>query len=458
MTEQTEKSNTAEEGKLGLTECVFILIGGMVGSAIFSLSGLTILEAGPASLLTWFIAGFIMMFHGMLICELSCIYPQSGGVYVFPRRALEGEKGRLLAWLSCWGTMITNVIAIAFAAIYVGIYLSVAFKWAEHYQVPFAIASILVCLIFNVIKFKTAGKLNNIIVGFLILTILTYVFICFFSNKFNADYYFPFFTQGEKGYKGFISSIPTAIIGYSSINAMAFMVSDVKNPGKTVPKAMFISIAIVITIYLLVIGATLGLITSNYLFTNKGMSFIPLFAACFSLKEDIPWLVDVVSIASVIALMTTMNVCVSLNSRTLQASSQDSMLPGFFGHNNKNGVPSLAALFTCLLSMVVASFPQITNQIVSFGAIFNLFTIIITLFSLYIARKKIKDKPIAFKAPGGNSFIIVILAVLISCNITSIIIGGKDLLFFTIAFWLIGLIIYYCRALWNDNAQKGYES
>ena len=130
MAEEKDNLVTAEEGKLGLTECVFILIGGMVGSAIFSLSGLTILEAGPAALLTWFIAGFIMLFHGMLICELSCIYPQSGGVYVFPRKAFGGEKGRLLGWLSCWGSMVTNVIAIAFAAIYVGIYLSVAFKWA----------------------------------------------------------------------------------------------------------------------------------------------------------------------------------------------------------------------------------------------------------------------------------------------------------------------------------------
>ena len=63
---------------------------------------------------------------------------------------------------------------------------------------------------------------------------------------------------------------------------------------------------------------------------------------------------------------------------------------------------------------------------------------------------------IAFKAPGGNALVIIILMILISCNITSIIIGGKDLLLFTIVFWLIGLIVYYCRALWKDNdAQKG---
>ena len=455
MAEETDKSNIAEDGKLGLTECVFILIGGMVGSAIFSLSGLTILEAGPAALLTWFIAGFIMLFHGMLICELSCIYPQSGGVYVFPRKAFGGEKGRLLGWLSCWGSMVTNVIAIAFAAIYVGIYLSVAFKWAADYQIPLAMASILICMFFNIINFRTAGKMNNGIVIFLLLTILVYVFACFCSEKYDISCFSPFFTQGIKGSKGFISSIPIAIIGYSSINAMAFMVSDVKKPEKTVSKAMFISISVVITIYLLVIGATLGLITADYLVKNEGMRFIPLFAACFTKMQNFPWLVDVVSIASVVALMTTMNVCVSLNSRTLQASSQDEMLPKIIGINNRNSVPAYAALLTCLLSMIIAVFPKITLQIVNFGAIFNLFTIIITLFSLVAARKDSENKNPAFKAPGGNALIIIILLILIGCNITSIIIGGKDLFLFTIAFWIIGLIIYFCRALWNSDAQKG---
>ena len=457
MSEETINNISNDESKLGLTECIFVLIGGMVGSAIFSLSGLTILEAGPASLLTWSIAGIIMLFHGMLICELSCIYPQSGGVYVFPRKAFGGKKGQFLGWLSCWGSMVTNVIAIAFAAIYVGTYLSVAFKWAADYQIHLAVASILICLIFNVIKFRTAGKLNNIIVGFLLMTIMIYVIACFLSKEYDISFFTPFFTQGIKGYKGFISAIPIAIIGYSSINAMAFMVSDVKQPEKTVSKAMFISISVVITIYLLVIGATLGLVTADYLINNEGMRFIPLFAACFTKMQNIPWLVEVVSIASVIALMTTMNVCVSLNARTLQASSLDTMLPNIFGKNNGNGVPAFAAFITSLISIIIALFPKITLQIVNFGAIFNLFTIIITLFSLVKARKESNNKNIAFKAPGGNALIIIILMILISCNITSIITGGMDLFLFTIVFWFIGLLIYYCRAFWNKDAQKGSE-
>ena len=186
------------------------------------------------------------------------------------------------------------------------------------------------------------------------------------------------------------------------------------------------------------------------------MKYIPLFAACFTKLQNMPWLVDVVSIASVIALMTTMMVCVSMNSRTIQAASLDSMLPGFMGKNNKNGVPAFAALITCICSMTIAFFPQITDKIVKFGAIFNVFTIVITLFSLFFARKKYNDEQIAFKAPGGSMLLISVLLILISCNINAIISGGKDLFLFTIIFLLLGLIIFYSRALWNKNdAQKG---
>ncbi|MBR4330909.1 MAG: hypothetical protein IKP71_13795, partial [Candidatus Riflebacteria bacterium] len=89
--------------------------------------------------------------------------------------------------------------------------------------------------------------------------------------------------------------------------------------------------------------------------------------------------------------------------------------------------------------------------------IFNLFTIIITLISLIEARKTSESKQAAFKAPGGNVLIILVLIILIGCNITSIVTGGKDLFLFTIVSWVIGLIIYYCRALWVNKAQKGSE-
>ena len=67
-----------EKGKLGLLSSTTILIGGMIGSAIFSLSGVTIMNAGPAAIISWIIAGIILIAYGLQTAELSTMYPQSG--------------------------------------------------------------------------------------------------------------------------------------------------------------------------------------------------------------------------------------------------------------------------------------------------------------------------------------------------------------------------------------------
>lgn len=432
------------DGKLGLLECVNILIGGMIGSAIFSLSGLTMYTAGPAAALSWFLAGIIMMLYGMLVCELACRYPQSGGVYVFPRKAFGEKNGKLWAWLSCWSSILTNIVAIAFAAIYVGIYLGVAFPIANDYQILLAIAAILISLVANTIKFTIAGKINNAIVGLLIVTILVYVISALSCNSFEASNFLPFFSQGVNGNTGFISAVPIAIIGYSSINAMAFVVAEVRKPETTVSKSILIAISIVIAVYLLVIISTMGLITAKFLADNPAMRFIPLFAVCFNYMQDLPWLSGVVSVSATIALLTTMLVCVTMNSRNIQAAAKDGNLPKLFAKNNKNGVPAFAAVITCLLAAIIACFPQMTNSIVNFGAVFNVFTIIITITALIVARKD-TDQKLAFVAPGGKIMPVVVLAILILCNISSIISGGISIWIYTIVFLAIGVGIYIIK-------------
>ncbi|NCC66349.1 MAG: amino acid permease, partial [Spirochaetia bacterium] len=93
-----------EQRKLGLFDSVHLLVGGMIGSAIFSLSGLTILSAGPAALISWVLGALILLAYGLQTAELASKYPQSGGVFTFPALLLgkNREQGRLWGWISAW--------------------------------------------------------------------------------------------------------------------------------------------------------------------------------------------------------------------------------------------------------------------------------------------------------------------------------------------------------------------
>ncbi len=444
MNKKMDASLGGTGGSLGLLACVTIIVGGMIGSAIFSLSGLTIFIAGPSAIVSWFIAATIMLIYGLCVAELATIFPKSGGVFVFPSKALgKTEKtGALWGWISTWGYINANIVAVAFAAIYVATYLGVGFEFFAGKQIPLAIAAILLCLLLNSFRISVTGKINTVLVLGLLAALITFICIALFGGKWDYEMLLPFFSQGNSNATGFLSAVPTAMVGYGSIVAIAFMVSEVKNPNKNVPKSIFIAMSIVATMYALVILATTGLVSAQFLAENPGMRFIPLYAAAFTKLASFPWLTKVLSIAAVLALLTTMLVVLALTGRAIQVSAQKNLLPSFLSKNGKTQTPIFATTLVALCSIIVACFPAFTQQIVGFAALFAAVTISINIISLLVARKKHLSVEGSFKAPGGNILPVVALTLIIFCYIPDILGGGWLIWVYTLAWYALGFIIF----------------
>ncbi|MEG0772088.1 APC family permease [Clostridium sp.] len=435
-----------ENGKLGLLDSSTILIGGMIGSAIFSLSGMTILNAGPASILSWVIAAVILFAYGLQTAELSTIYPHSGGIFVFPARSLgKNEKqGRLWGWISTWAYLFGCWAGAAFSAIYVSIYLGVGFPAFGEYQVPIAIATVVICGLLNLVNIAITGKANTIMTFGLAGTMIIFIVVALFSGQWDGSLLTPFFTQGAEGTFGFMSAIPIAMVAYGSIVAVSFMVGEIKDPSKTVPKAMTIAMLIVVTLYVLVMVSVLGLVTSEFLQKNPGMAYIPLYAAAFTKLATITWLTKLISISAVLALMTTILVVMTLSARALQASAESGILPKFLAKNNeKTGVPVNAQIVVIIIVGVISAFPDFTNLIVNLGSLCNAIVVAIVCLTIIAARKKNPSVQNHFRAPGGNLLPIVTLIVIIAAYIPGILNGGWQLWAWTAGYFLIGMIFYF---------------
>lgn len=434
-------------GALGLWTCVAMIAGAMIGSAIFSLSGLTIFQAGPSAVLTWAIAAVIMLGYGLICAELSTRFPKSGGVFVFPAKSLgkTEKEGKVWGWVSTWGYINANIIAVAFAAIYVGTYLSVGFPVFTNMQVPLAVVSVLFVLVLNSLKFSLTGKVNNLLVLGLAVSMVIYIAAAFGSGAWDGAAMTPFFTQGAGGGTGFLSMVPTAMVAYGSVVAMAFMVSEVKDPNRNVPKSILIAMFIVLALYQGIIISTLGMVSAGFLAENAGMQYIPLYAAAFTKLSVYPWISKVISLAALFALLTTMLTVVSLTSRAIQASALQGIMPKKLGENNKAGVPAYAAALVAAPSMAISCFPQFTSIIVGFAALFAAVTISINCVSLIAARKKFPLEEGAFKAPGGNALPVIAMILILTCYIPDVISGGWIIWAYTAAWYLIGMIFYKLR-------------
>ncbi|MDP3448784.1 MAG: APC family permease [Eubacteriales bacterium] len=435
-----------EKGKLGLLSSTTILIGGMIGSAIFSLSGLTIMNAGPASIISWIVAGIILIAYGLQTAELSTMYPQSGGIFVFPSKALgKTEKaGKIWGWISAWAYLFGCIAGAAFSAMYVGIYLSVSFPALGSIGTVIAIGVVILCGILNIIQISAMGKINSVLTIGLSVAMVVFIATGLTSGKWDGSALTPFFTQGLEGTFGFMGAIPIAMVAFGAIVAVSFMVGEIKNPKKTVPQSMIIAMSVVLVLYVLMIVTTLGLVSAGFLQQNPGMAYIPMYAAVFTTLANLPWLGYVVTIAAVLALMTTILVVMALAGRALQASAQAGILPkGLSKINAKTNTPVNAQLVVILVVGIIAAFPSATNFIVNFGSLCNAIVVAIICLTIIAARKKNPEITVKFTAPGGSVLPIATFIAIIVAYIPGIIAGGYMLWVWTAVYFVIGMAIYF---------------
>lgn len=443
-------ANKTDSGKLNLIACITMLAGGCIGSSIFSLSGMTMYYAGPAAILSWLIAAALCGSYGLQAAELSIRYPKSGGVYTFPARAINPKIG----FVTAWGYLISNTIAVAFAAIYVGTYLGVGWEIfsGSTMQIVLAIVAVLFCTWMCLNNISTAGKINNILVSILIVTMAAYCIIAFTHPNFNWANFSNFFGQGVKGSTGWIEAVPNAMTGFGSIVAVAFLVGQVDNPKKNVPKATIIALALVVCLYVLMIAATMGHVTAQFLIDNPGMRFIPMFAAAFTSMSNIAWLPKLISISALLALLTTMLVVLNLTANAMKSMADDGMLPAALTKVGKAGTPTVAIAVVTVASCILSCFPSATEMLVNLGSLFAAVNISLVIISAVFARKKTTLDADAFVAPGGNA-LSIITVVLIACTyIPKFTSGDAQMWIFTIAIYAIGALImaYYTK----KNAAK----
>lgn len=400
-------------GALGMSDCIMIAIGGMVGSAIFTLSGLTYLLAGAASVVSWIVAGIILLLYALNVAELSTTFPKSGGLFVFPYELLGKTKTQksFWGWLSAWSWLCVIVIGVSFSSIFVANYLGALVPALADKQIPVAIVWILICWGLNVLGTTFMGKINLVLTISLIVLCLIYAFVGL--GSFNAANFEGMFSQGTLGTKGFAGAIPIAMLAYGSIIAIASIAEEIRDPQKTIPKAMGISVFATIAMYSLMIIATTGLVNWNLFPGNDFATYAPLTFAVVTSLPDKMWLAPIISIGALLAITTTMLVMLMDAGRTIMVTAKSGFFPKIFTKvNPKTQTPINSLTFAAAVAIVLACFPQFCMNIVNIGAITSAVTVTIVTISLISLRKKGIETPGAFKVPGGLILPIITLIVL----------------------------------------------
>ena len=377
-------------GKLGIFSCIATIVGACIGSAIVSISGVTIAMAGPAAILSWILAAVIFALYGMVVVRLASLYPQSGGIYVFPRMAFTGRSGRALGFLSGWGCVVSNTIAISFSAIYIGVYTSPVCS--------FIAMALCLALVFG--GLRSSQSLQNLMAVLLVAILLVFCGVSLFGDSFSAAAFSDFFGRGSLGRFGFVSAIPLAMVAYGGCVVIAFMASDVRR-GLYVPLSMAIGLFVVVLVYVLVLVSMTG--TSAQLVSGGTSALdVVLKAGC------------------VLALLTTITALLRVNVRTLEAISAEGLLPSW-------SVAAMAAV-----SFALCFLARWADLLISLGAVLNIVSMTITCASL----AKVSRKPL---------FPIFIALLLWICFVPGILRGEAPMWIFTGAIYIVGAVFLLLR-------------
>ena len=438
---------------LGLFEATMIGVGAMIGAGIFVLTGMAAGNAGPAALIAFGLNGVITLFTALSYAELSSAIPEAGGGYSFIKKVMPNS----IAFTSGWMLWFAYIVACSLYAKGFGSYfMEFATRYmpaignallkvlGEHGSV--ALMTILVSLLFisvNIIGTHASGKTENIITLAKIAILAVFIFFglkqALSATEVTLANFKPLFPMG---FTGVLAAMGLTFIAFEGYDLIATVSEEVREPQKTIPKAILYSLGITISIYLLVVFVCIGAVPAaeglqSWQLLGKyqeigiiraAQSFMPAFGIVLVLGGGL------------FATLSALNATVLASSRVAFSMGRDWMLPHSLSriHSQKR-TPVLAISVSGLLFIGIAVFLPLETIGVASSLLF-LLTFSLVNIALIIYRKRSKTLP-PFRVPFFP--VIPILGFLTSVGLGLFQLINQSTAWILTAAWiLVGFVIY----------------
>jgi amino acid transporter len=397
---------------VGLRGLTMISLGSIIGSG-WLLGALNAAKsAGPASLLSWMLAGAILATLALVHAELGAAYPVSGGTARFPFLAfgaIGGFTGGWMAWIQ----------AVTIAPIEVEAALTYFESTSVHpgfvaangtltFPSGYLVAAIMMAVFtyINVMGVRWLAESNNITMIWKLLvpaiTIVVLLLVSFNGSNFSAGGGFAPF-----GAHGIFAALPLGVVFAAEGFEQAIQLGgEARDPQHDIHRAVIISMIVGTVIYILLQVAFIGAIAPKdvaHSWANPipGVgSFGPY--ASLATAAGVTWLASILYIDAVISPSGTGLVYAGTSSRLSYALGRNGYVPPALGRVDKRGVPFVSLLFCWVVGMLVLlPFP-------SWAGMVSLVTSATVLMygmapvSLAALRKRDPDRPRPYRLPAAG--------------------------------------------------------
>ena len=386
-------------------------IGGIVGGGVLVLAGVAFASAGPAAVLAFALNGVVGYLTAMSIAEMSTAFPESGGAYTFAKKVLSVRAAFAVGWVLWFAYIVAGVLYAlsfgAFASIAIGGVVD-AFgasppDWLHGRGMALLLATLATGLYSLGLVRKEAGGGGAPTVGKVVLLgllILAGVFGLMRQPVGESlDTLDPFLVGGAGGLLAAMGFTFISIQGFEMISAIA---GEVREPRRTIPRAMFLSLAVSLAIYLplLFVIATAGIEPGQHIsqLAEAHPDTVAAIAARRFLGEPGYWMVVV---AIVLATLSALHANLLTASRVALAMATDRALPEVLKQRHAARGTPIMAIYATALTVVAILF--MVPDLAGAGAAASLiFLVAFTLSHLtaYLARRRGGLPDGAFRTPA----------------------------------------------------------
>jgi amino acid transporter len=219
---------------------------------------------GPQALLGWLIALLIVIPDGMVWSELGASLPGSGGSYVYLREGFGSRTfGRLMAFLFIWQFILSGPLEIASG--YIGFANYLGYIWEGMAPAQTYLVVVIVGLVNIVLLYRRITHIGKLTVALWVGTMLTVLAVIVTgAMRFDPQKAFDFppnafnFTTGF--FFGLGSAATVGIYDYLGYYDICYLGDEVKNPGRTIPRSVIISVVAVAAIYIAINLSIIGVV------------------------------------------------------------------------------------------------------------------------------------------------------------------------------------------------------
>ncbi len=467
---------------LSLFQVAMIGVGAMIGAGIFVLTGIAAGHAGPALIVAFALNGMVTLLTALSYAELGSTFPEAGGGYLWVKQGLGGLNGFQAGWMSWFA----HAVACSLYILGFGYYFWEAMRFIrldkviqpllaslapgageEQFLLVQKILAVLVAILFGYVNFRGASEtgkwgsfitiLKVVILGIFIVSGL----IVIFKNPDWATKYEPFWPTGMGGVLGAMGLTYIAFEGYEIIVQSG---EEIKDPARNIPRAIFISLVIVVPVYILVGFVALGAVElpAEFVAANPTITKIWDYLAVAkegamveAAKQFMILGYPLMILGGLFATMSALNATIYSSSRVSFAMGRDRNLPDMFGKIHKvKRTPHMAVMISVILIVAMALLLPIEDVAAAADIMFILLflQVNVTLMSL---RKKKSKIPRPFKVPLVPT--IPILAIILQLVLGIYLFHLSPLAWVTTIIWLIvGAVLYFSYAK-NREAKRSAE-